>query len=103
MKNIAFYPTSLGLIGILERNGVITELFFGKEHNPTDNVEQETTLLKEAARQLEKYLDGKLNPFDLPITPEGTDFQQTVWAALRDIPYGEIRTYKQMAEAIGKP
>ncbi len=66
-------------------------------------MEQETPLLKEAARQLEEYLDGKLKSFDLPLAPEGTDFQQTVWAALQDIPYGETRTYKQVAEVIGKP
>ena len=103
MKNIAFYPTSLGLIGIVEKNGAIIELFFGKEHKSTDFVEQGTPLLKEATRQLEEYLDGKLKSFDLPLAPEGTDFQQTVWAALRDIPYGETRTYKQVAEMIGKP
>ncbi|MBU5440319.1 methylated-DNA--[protein]-cysteine S-methyltransferase [Tissierella sp. MSJ-40] len=103
MKNIAFYPTSLGLAGIVEKNGAITGLFFGKKHKFTDCVKQETPLLKEAARQLEEYLDGKLKSFDLPLAPEGTDFQQTVWAALRDIPYGETRTYKQVAKVIGKP
>ncbi|WP_406241926.1 methylated-DNA--[protein]-cysteine S-methyltransferase [Tissierella carlieri] len=103
MKNIAFYPTSLGLIGIVEKNGAIIELFFGKEHKSTDCEEQETPLLKEAVRQLEEYLDGKLKLFDLPFAPEGTDFQQTVWAALRNIPYGETRTYKQVAEMIGRP
>lgn len=103
MKNIAFYPTSLGLISIVEKNGVIIELFFGKEHKSIDCVEQETPVLREAARQLEEYLDGKLKSFNLPLAPEGTDFQQTVWAALRDIPYGETRTYKQVAEVIGKP
>ncbi|WMM24888.1 methylated-DNA--[protein]-cysteine S-methyltransferase [Tissierella sp. MB52-C2] len=103
MKNIVFYPTSLGSIGIVEKNGSIIELFFGKEHKSIGCVEQETPLLKEAARQLEEYLEGKLKFFDLPLEPKGTDFQQTVWAALLDIPYGETRTYKQVAEAIGKP
>ncbi|KNF09113.1 methylated-DNA--protein-cysteine methyltransferase Ogt [Gottschalkia purinilytica] len=103
MKNITFYPTSLGLIGIVEKNGAIIELFFGKKHKSTGCVEQETPVLREAARQLEEYLDGKLKSFNLPLAPEGTDFQQTVWAALRDIPYGETRTYKQVAEVIGKP
>ncbi len=103
MKNIAFYPTSIGLIGIVEKSGVITELFFGKEYQPTDSTELETPLLKEAARQLEEYLDGKLKSFNLPLAPEGTDFQQTVWAALREIPYGETRSYKEVAETIGRP
>jgi len=103
MKNIAFYPTSIGLISIVEKNGAITELFFGKEYQPIDSTELETPLLKEAARQLEEYLDGKLKSFDLPLAPEGTDFQQTVWSALREIPYGETCSYKEVAETIGRP
>lgn len=103
MKSIVFCPTSLGLIGIVEKNGTIIELFFGEEHSYPDYVEQKAPLLKEAVRKLEEYFDGKLKSFDIPIAPEGTEFQQTVWAALRDIPYGETRTYKQVSEIIGRP
>jgi methylated-DNA-[protein]-cysteine S-methyltransferase len=58
---------------------------------------------KEAARQLEAYFSGKLESFDLKLAPEGTDFQKSVWKALCEIPYGETRTYKEIAVYIGKP
>jgi methylated-DNA-[protein]-cysteine S-methyltransferase len=58
---------------------------------------------KEAARQLEAYFSGKLKSFDLKLAPEGTEFQKSVWKALCEIPYGETRTYKDIAESIGKP
>jgi len=63
----------------------------------------ETELLKEASRQLAEYLDGFRKTFDLPLNPQGTEFQKKVWNALCDIPYGEIRSYKQIAEAVGNP
>lgn len=65
--------------------------------------EKETTIIKEAAKQLEEYLDGKRIVFDIPLNPSGTDFQAKVWAELRKVPYGETRTYKDIALAIGNP
>ena len=52
---------------------------------------------------MSEYLIGKRKSFDLPLNPRGTVFQQQVWKALCDIPYGETRSYKQIAEAIGNP
>lgn len=103
MKHTAFYQTSIGLIGISESGGAITELFFVREQPPENAGWQETPLLKEAAKQLEEYLSGNRKAFDLPLAAEGTDFQKSVWKALRNIPYGETRSYKQVAEALGQP
>ena len=58
-------------------------------------------LLKEAAHQLDRYFARKLRRFDLPLAAHGTDFQQRVWAAMRDIPYGETATYGGLAMALG--
>ena len=58
---------------------------------------------REAARQLEAYFSGKLESFDLKLAPKGTIFQKSVWKALCEIPYGETRTYKDIAVSIGKP
>lgn len=58
---------------------------------------------REAARQLETYFSGELKSFDLKLAPEGTDFQKSVWKALCVIPFGETRTYKDIAVSIGKP
>lgn len=60
-------------------------------------------LLEEAARQLQEYFSGIRRCFDLPLHPAGTPFQQRVWQALREIPYGETRSYKDIAQRVGVP
>ncbi|AYY11461.1 methylated-DNA--[protein]-cysteine S-methyltransferase [Actinobacteria bacterium YIM 96077] len=57
----------------------------------------------DARKQLHAYFSGELHEFDLPLNPAGTTFQQEVWTALRAIPYGEVRSYGDIAEQIGKP
>lgn len=59
--------------------------------------------LKEAGRQLQLYFAGELRQFELPVQLFGTPFQQKVWAALQQIPYGETRTYKDIAVMLGQP
>jgi methylated-DNA-[protein]-cysteine S-methyltransferase len=54
-------------------------------------------------KQLDLYWSGSLRRFDLDLAPGGTDFQLAVWSALQEIPYGEIVTYKELADRIGKP
>ena len=60
-------------------------------------------VLIETTRQLREYFAGLRREFDLPLEFRGTDFQRRVWAALLEIPYGETRTYGQIAEQIGNP
>ena len=57
----------------------------------------------EAVRQLDAYFAGTLRQFDLPLAPEGTSFQQRVWRALLDIPYGQTVSYAELARRIGQP
>lgn len=59
--------------------------------------------LDEAVRQLDAYFQGTLRTFDLPLAPQGTPFQQTVWEALRRIPYGQTVSYGELARRIGRP
>ena len=59
--------------------------------------------LRDALRQLRAYFAGALRKFDLPLAPRGTEFQQRVWQALREIPYGETTTYGELARRIGRP
>lgn len=66
-------------------------------------IARKTALLQQASQQIEEYLQGKRKSFSLPIALQGTAFQQKVWQALRNIPYGEVRSYKQIAEKIGCP
>jgi methylated-DNA-[protein]-cysteine S-methyltransferase len=60
-------------------------------------------ILVRAARQLEEYFAGTRKRFDLPLDFAGTEFQKKVWEALLTIPYGETRSYRQIAEQIGQP
>jgi methylated-DNA-[protein]-cysteine S-methyltransferase len=57
----------------------------------------------EATEQLEQYFAGERTEFDLPLAPAGTEFQRAVWDALSEIPYGETRSYGQVAAAVGRP
>ncbi len=103
MKKGFYYETLIGLVGIAEKDGSITNVFFGRTVQPDLFEVAETELLASAARQLSEYLLGERRAFDLPLAPEGTAFEQTVWDALRGIPYGETRTYGQIAGVIGRP
>ena len=103
MKSIFFYQTIIGKIGIADNGDAITQLTFDDEKVPADASVKETPLIKEAAQQIKEYLAGKRKVFDIPIAANGTPFQQIVWEALRAIPYGETRSYKEIAESIGQP
>ena len=63
----------------------------------------ETPLIQCAISQIREYLEGKRKTFDFPIAWQGTPFQIKVWEELRKIPYGETRSYGQIAQAIGNP
>ena len=60
-------------------------------------------LLYAAKSQLQDYFDGQLKVFDLPLNPAGTAFQNSVWQALAEIPWGETRSYRDIAESIWRP
>lgn len=95
-----FTTTSpVGLLTVIEENGALTDLYFGGERETPPT----TPLLQETQRQLDAYFAGTLTVFDLPLAPRGTLFQQAVWQALCTIPYGEIRSYSEIAAAIDRP
>jgi len=60
-------------------------------------------IVRESLRQLRAYFAGELREFNLPLDPQGSEFQKRVWRQLQTIPFGEIRSYAQVAEAIGSP
>ena len=65
--------------------------------------EREDAVLRETRRQLDEYFEGRRRGFDLSLAPRGTGFQQQVWLALRDIPYGETISYAQLARRLDMP
>jgi methylated-DNA-[protein]-cysteine S-methyltransferase len=87
----------LGDLTVSEEDGAIVALDWGR-----GSLQQPTPLLREAARQLQDYFDGTRRTFQLPLAPAfGTPFQRQVWAALCAIPYGETRSYIDIARALG--
>ena len=75
-----------------------------KKHLPDYKLlEKDNKILSDAKNQLEDYFKGNLNKLEIPMLLIGTDFRKTVWNALKNIPYGETRTYGQVASEIGKP
>ena len=75
----------------------------GVNRTDTPGKAPDTPLLQECVRQLRAYFDGSLTVFDLPLNPQGTHFRRRVWAALQAIPYGETRSYGQLATSLGCP
>ncbi len=65
--------------------------------------QEASELSKKIKQQMDEYFNGSRKVFDLPLRFEGTEFQRKVWRALQEIPYGETRTYKEIAERIGNP
>ena len=100
---IASFFTLLGTVSITEDgHGMITGVYLPCSNLPSMD-QCETPALKEAAKQINEYLAGKRTEFDLDLYYDGSDFRSRVMEELNRIPYGEVRTYKQVAEAIGYP
>lgn len=99
MNNIFFYETNIGIIGIRDNGNAITNIYFSQIDND-DNI-QETKLIKQCFKQIKEYLNKERIDFNLPLNLEGTEFQKNVWTELRNIPYGETRSYKDIAIAVG--
>ena len=98
------FSAPLGRITIVQSGDAITHLHIDEMPVlPADAEERVTPLLQEACRQLSEYFAGTRKTFSLPLAPAGTDFQKKAWRALCTIPYGQTRTYKDMAIAIGCP
>ncbi|MCC0627381.1 MULTISPECIES: methylated-DNA--[protein]-cysteine S-methyltransferase [unclassified Clostridioides] len=104
MKNIFYYETKIGKIGIAEKNNYITNLFFGTSGLDSERyLAKETKIIKEASKQLKEYLDGYRKEFDLPLQLSGGGFSKKVWNELCKIPYGETKTYIELANIINNP
>lgn len=101
MKNSFYYDTKIGRIQIEENGEAITKIHYVKKDIQENTEGKETKLLKEAIKQLNEYFEGKRSSFNLQLAPEGTEFQKKVWNALREIPFGETKSYGEIARIIG--
>lgn len=89
--------TPIGNIEITEDNGKIISI----KKTEKNIISTDNKILLQAEKELEEYFDGKRKKFTLPLDLRGTDFQLRVWNVLRKIPYGETRSYKEVALAAG--
>ncbi|MEW1952827.1 methylated-DNA--[protein]-cysteine S-methyltransferase [Terrabacter sp. NPDC080008] len=101
-------PSPLGDLTVVAEDGALTHVLMdAAKHRRTDpeafgeagDLPDEP--FASAASQLDAYFSGSLTTFDLPLAPRGDAFHQRVWALLREIPYGQTRSYGQLATALG--
>ena len=97
-------PSPIGPLTLVEEDGALAAVRFHPDL-PRDAASfalpSTTPLLRQAAAELQEYFAGQRRQFTVPLAPKGTPFQQKVWKALQEIPYGETRSYKEIAIAAG--
>lgn len=104
------FDSPIGKILIISDNSGLKELRFIKKDFITnlpeqtqDNFTKAVKICQQAKEELQKYFEGSLKQFTVQLSPEGTDFQKSVWKELCKIPYGKTLSYKQIAANINNP
>ena len=85
----------VGVLSIVEKDGAIVAVRWGRARQ-----DEFTPLLMNAARQISEYFAGTRRDFDLPLRPAGSPFEHSVWAAMSRIPYGQTRSYGEIAAEV---
>ncbi len=105
--NYTYLETPIGTLLIAGDTDAVRRIDFpknGKASKPeVEWTQSERGPVGQAAKQLREYFAGKRADFDLPLAPEGTEFQRTVWRNLQEIPYGETISYGELAKRVGNP
>lgn len=103
--NSFLYESKFGKVVFTIDKGIIIGISFD-QNTPIEAIEnskENDALKKEIKRQFDLYFLGELKSFDLPVSASGTDFMKNVWDSLKEIPYGERISYKELAERVGNP
>ncbi len=96
------FKSPIGIIRVFEGNGKVTAIDIAALGSKV--IANTSPLLKTAQKELEEYFDGKLTKFTFPMdVSSGTDFQRSVWKEIQKIKFGQVKTYADIAKAIGKP
>ncbi|NLZ81309.1 MAG: methylated-DNA--[protein]-cysteine S-methyltransferase [Clostridiales bacterium] len=101
-EQYAIYSSVIGKIKIAYTDTAVISLDKIEDNDYID-IDVKSPLSDLAFSQLDEYFHGKRKEFDFPLEMRGTEFQKKVWMALCDIPYGETRTYKEIAILVGNP
>jgi methylated-DNA-[protein]-cysteine S-methyltransferase len=108
-RHLVLEPTPVGPLTLVAVGEALVAVWMeDQRHHPGaiaygEPAAADHPVLARAAAQLEEYFDGRRTDFDLPLAPEGTEFQRRVWAELLRIPYGETATYGELARRLGNP
>ena len=101
-QNLIAFKTPIGIVRVFEARGKVTTIDIAVAGAKV--LDSNSPLLNLAKEELEKYFAGKLTKFTFPMDiSNGTDFQRSVWKEIQKIKFGQVKTYKDIAEAIGKP
>jgi methylated-DNA-[protein]-cysteine S-methyltransferase len=106
MKQHTITDSPYGPLTLVATDGVLSGLYMtNQRHRPPEESfgDRDDTAFTEATEQLRAYFAGELKEFTLPLRLTGTPFQRGVWEQLRRIPYGETRSYGELADALGNP
>lgn len=95
------YLTPLGPMTVASDGTAVTHVLFGT--HVLEGRAAPSELTNRTANELQEYLAGKRTAFDIPLAPAGTEFQRAVWKALQNIPYGQTRSYADIAAVVGNP
>src|SRR5277367_1042982 len=108
--NYCYLDSPIGRLLVAGDQEGVYRISFPPKGKPSEAAQPETGWtesargpVKEAVRQLKEYFAGRRTEFDLPLAPQGTLFQKSVWRHLRDIPYGETISYGELARRLGNP
>jgi methylated-DNA-[protein]-cysteine S-methyltransferase len=101
--NFQYLDSPIGTLRLVSNGSQLTNIEFEGQYSAGDAQECRDPVLAETAGQLADYFATRRRAFTLPLAPRGTPFQQSVWHALARIPYGELRSYRDIAHAIGNP
>lgn len=105
MTDTYIFQSPVGILTLRAEERAVTALSFTPDAlpDPSRMGKKHSDILYEAYSELREYFDGKRRVFEVPVETDGTPFQQSVWQALCEIPYGETRSYKAIAARIGNP
>ena len=98
--NRTIIQSPVGRLLLASRDGMLCQV---RPAQDGERADQSDPVLDEAKRQLAQYFAGERRSFHLPLQANGSEFDRAVWRLLEEIPFGEIRTYGQLAAALGKP
>ena len=103
MSYVWHYDTPIGRLAIAETEGAVSHLRFDGAAPLPGYEAKETPAIRQAGEQLLAYFSGTRSTFDFPLHLQGTPFQKAAWTALQAIPFGETRSYKDIAVQLGNP